>query len=95
MNEYEQNIEVMKDLRNRIDAVLKDRPNDIGAALTEPLGIPDPVKHKYVSFAKSVFRIGAGFAIAYAGYTEMSPYVQAGGLLLVLAEILGIVEELV
>ena len=37
---------------------------------------PDPIKHKYISFAKSAVRILAGA-------------------LLILAEVLGIVEELV
>jgi hypothetical protein len=49
---------------------------------------PDPLKHKYVSFIKSGFRIAAGFALALG-------YLQGAGLLLVLAEILGIAEEMV
>ena len=88
MNEYEKNIEIMKDLRNRIDEVLKDRPSDIGVALTEPLGIPDPVKHKYVSFIKSGFRILAGASLFFGEFAV------AGGLLVV-AELLGILEEMV
>jgi hypothetical protein len=49
---------------------------------------PDPTKHKYISFVKSGFRIAAGFALALG-------YLQGAGLLLVLAEILGIAEEVV
>jgi hypothetical protein len=49
---------------------------------------PDPVKHKYISFAKSGVRILAGIALA------LGMLWYAGGLL-ILAEVLGIVEELV
>ena len=49
---------------------------------------PDPIKHKYISFAKSGVRIAAGFALAFGMLWS------AGGLL-ILAEILGIVEEMV
>jgi hypothetical protein len=49
---------------------------------------PDPVKHKYISFAKSAVRIAAGVALCY------SMFWYAGGLL-ILAEVLGIVEEMV
>ncbi len=49
---------------------------------------PDPVKHKYISFAKSGVRIAAGAALC------LGMLWYAGGLL-ILAEILGIVEELV
>lgn len=88
MNEYEQNIEIMKDLRNRLDKVIsKDSITDSTH--------PDPKKHKYISFVKSGFRIAAGLALAGGGWLEMNPYVQGAGLLLVLAEILGIAEEMV
>jgi hypothetical protein len=51
--------------------------------------------HTSVSMIKSGFRIAAGLALAGGGWLEMNPYIQAAGLLLVLAEILGIAEELV
>jgi hypothetical protein len=51
-------------------------------------GHPDPTKHKYISFIKSGFRIAAGFTLAFG-------FLQGAGLLLVLAEILGIAEEVV
>ena len=51
--------------------------------------------HTSVSMIKSVFRIIAGLAFAGGGWLEMNPYIQGAGLLLVLAEILGIAEELV
>lgn len=56
---------------------------------------PDPLKHKYISFAKSAFRIVAGVALAGGGWLEMNPYLMYGGLILIAAEVLGIVEELV
>ena len=81
MTEYEQNIEIMKDLRNRIDAVLHSTD-------TKTSSIPDPLKHKYISFVKSGFRILAGVALCFGDF------VVAGSLLIV-AELLGIAEELV
>ena len=81
MTEYEQNIEIMKDLRNRIDAVLHSTDSKTSS-------IPDPLKHKYISFVKSGFRILAGVALCFGDF------VVAGSLLIV-AELLGIAEELV
>jgi hypothetical protein len=49
---------------------------------------PDPIKHKYISFAKSAVRIAAGVALCFG-------MLWYAGALLILAEILGIVEELV
>ena len=83
MTEYEQNIEIMKDLRNRIDAVLSTSSTD-----TKRISIPDPLKHKYISFAKSGIRIVAG-GLLCAGQ------LYAAGALLILAEVLGIAEEMV
>ena len=80
MTEYEQNIEIMKDLRNRIDAVLHSTDSKTS--------IPDPLKHKYISFVKSGFRILAGVALCFGDL------VVAGSLLIV-AELLAIAEELV
>jgi len=52
---------------------------------------PDPIKHKYISFAKSAVRILAGAALCLT----MTPLLWYAGALLILAEILGIVEEMV
>lgn len=52
------------------------------------MNLPDPEKHQMISFIKSGFRIIAGFTLAFGS-------LQGAGLMLVLAEILGIVEELV
>lgn len=51
--------------------------------------------HTNLSMIKSGFRIAAGLALAGGGLLEMNPYIQGAGLILVLAEILGIAEELV
>jgi len=83
MNEYEQNIEIMKDLRNRIDAVLSTSSTD-----TKRLSIPDPLKHKYISFVKSGFRILAGISLCFGEFI-------IAGVLLIVAELLGVAEELV
>jgi hypothetical protein len=56
---------------------------------------PDPKKHFYISLLKSGFRIAAGLALAGGGWLEMNPYLQGAGLILVLAEVLGIAEECV
>jgi hypothetical protein len=44
--------------------------------------------HFYVSLVKSVLRIGAGTSLIMVGFPE-------AGMLLIVAEVLGIVEELV
>jgi hypothetical protein len=66
-------------------------------ALTRPTKsqLPDPHKHKYVSFAKSAVRIAAGLGLAGGGWLERNPYLMYGALLLVVAEVFGIIEELV
>lgn len=50
---------------------------------------PDPVWHRNISFVKSALRIVAGVALAWSGSLLW------GGVLLILAEVLGIVEEIV
>ena len=66
-------------------------------ALTKPTKsqLPDPKKHQSISFVKSGFRIIAGLALAGGGWLEMNPYILYAGVLLIVAELLGIVEELV
>lgn len=49
---------------------------------------PDPVKHQYISFAKSGLRILAGVFLC-------ASMLVSAGVLLILAELLGILEELV
>ncbi len=56
----------------------------------------DPSKgHFYVSLIKSGLRIIAGGCIITAGYSINETWIVAGGALLLGAEILGIIEELV
>lgn len=57
--------------------------------------LPDPTKHKYISFVKSGVRILAGLALAGGGWLEMNPYIMYAGVFLILAEAFGIVEEMV
>ncbi len=72
----------MKDLRAKLDKVLSTDPT------IEEYKHPDPVKHKYISFAKSAVRIAAGVALCYSMFWY-------AGSLLILAEVLGIAEEVV
>ena len=57
----------------------------------------DPGKgHFYVSIVKSVIRIAAGVCIAKFGYhLNVSDLLLYAGLLIIGAEVLGIVEEIV
>jgi len=52
---------------------------------------PDPKKHQFISFVKSSWRIIAGVALCF----YPSDIMFLAGASLVVAEILGIVEELV
>lgn len=53
--------------------------------------------HFYVSLVKSFVRVAAGTAFILAAFnSELSlQFIATGGLLLIIAEVLGIVEELV
>ena len=53
-------------------------------------------KHFYISLVKSVVRIFAGGAFIAGGYMleNWGMWIMAGGALLVIAEVLGIAEEL-
>lgn len=67
--------------------------------LTKPtktqLAHPNAKRHLQISLVKSAVRIAAGLALAGGGWLEMNPYLMYGGILLVVAEALGIAEELV
>lgn len=84
MTENEKNIEVMKEIRSKLDKVLQKAPNTTDIECKHP----DPLKHKYISFAKSGVRIAAGVALCYSMFWY-------AGSLLILAEVLGVVEEIV
>jgi len=57
--------------------------------------IPDPAGHLRLSLIKSGLRIAAGVAFMMAAVTFTTVAVVVGGFLLILAELLGIAEELV
>lgn len=84
MNQHDENIEVMKDLRSRLDAVI----NSENKQEKEFAKYPDAKKHLYVSLAKSFIRITAGICLV-VGFPVWC------GVGLVAAEALGIIEELV
>jgi len=50
--------------------------------------IPDPKKHKNISIIKSIIRIIAGTCLCFGDF-------WVTGVLLIVAEILGIIEEMV
>jgi hypothetical protein len=52
---------------------------------------PDPKKHQYISFVKSSWRVIAGIALCFYPHD----LIILAGISLIIAEILGIVEELV
>jgi len=51
--------------------------------------LPDPIKHKYISFAKSAVRIAAGMFLIWPQSLVLA------GAFLIIAEVLGIAEEMV
>jgi hypothetical protein len=78
--DYEENIQLMQGLMGRLDAVEKKT--------TAEVEHPDPTKHKYISFVKSFFRIVAGITLCFGEFA-------VAGVLLIVAEALGIYEEMV
>jgi len=62
--------------------------------MVEPVDVSK--KHFYISLVKSAVRILAGGAFILGGYylEEWGLWIMAGGALLVIAEVLGIAEEL-
>lgn len=52
---------------------------------------PDPKKHQFISFVKSSWRIVAGGALCF----YPNDLILLAGISLIVAEILGVVEELV
>jgi hypothetical protein len=74
----------------------RKRENVEGIKIMIEVQPKDPSRgHFYVSLVKSGLRIIAGGCIIAAGYSINEPWLVAGGALLLGAEILGIVEELV
>lgn len=56
--------------------------------VVEAVAYPDAKMHKNISFVKSAFRFGAGFALIFGN-------LLAAGILIIIAEILGVAEEVV
>lgn len=56
--------------------------------MTEKDYVPNPKSHLYISLVKSVIRILAGAAL-------IAGFIVWAGILLILAEVLGIAEEMV
>lgn len=83
MTDNEQNIEIMKDLRNRLDKVLDTNPTE-----SSTVKHPDAKKHLYISLVKSAIRIGAGVWLLQGNFVM-------AGVCIILAEVFGIFEELV
>jgi len=52
---------------------------------------PDPKKHQFISFIKSAWRIVAGGALCF----HSNDVILLAGISIIIAEILGIIEELV
>ena len=92
MNQNDENIEVMKDLKSRLDKVLETQ--DPKLINIQP---KDTSKgHFYLSLAKSFVRITAGVCLVLVSTTpEVAFFIKTAGALLIAAEVLGIFEELV
>ena len=72
--------EAVKDIK-KAKSVLEQQ---IGEAVKHP----DPKKHQYISFVKSGFRILAGITLCFGEFV-------VAGILLIVAEALGVLEEIV
>ena len=86
MSSFEEAVVDIKNARDVVDGLVSNQNPD-GSEMKHP----DPKKHQYISFVKSVWRIIAGVALCFSPDT----YIMLAGASLVVAEILGIVEELV
>jgi hypothetical protein len=90
MSTHEEAVDAIKKAKNIVDAL---DLTTYGEKYAEQY--PDARKHKIISFVKSAVRIVAGLALAGGGWLEMNPYIMYAGVFLVVAELLGIAEELV
>jgi hypothetical protein len=87
MSNHAEAVEDIKKAKDAVDAMAQPKNVSLGN-MQKAANIPDPTKHKYISFAKSAVRIGAGGALIYGD-------IFIAGALFIAAEILGVVEELV
>lgn len=83
--EFQKRIEEMQELKNRLDRI-ENRKESAGIS-----NIPDPVKHLKLSLAKSVIRIAGASTLLVFG----NIWLTIAGVMLVIAELIGIAEELV
>jgi Cu2+-containing amine oxidase len=79
-------VDSLKELKASVD-VLRQQVEQLENH-DHAVDIPDPLKHKYISFAKSAIRIGAGGCLIQGN-------LFFAGFLLIFAEILGVAEEMV
>lgn len=68
--------------------ISKNETREEAVAEVQPVAYPDAKMHKNISFVKSAFRFGAGFALIFGN-------LLAAGILIIIAEILGVAEEVV
>ena len=78
------NVGALDEMKHKLETLEKPVP-----VITD---IPDPTKHKYISFVKSGVRILAGVALIMV---PMEFWTTVAGALLIVAEVLGIAEEMV
>ena len=71
----------MNDMKHKLETI--DSPTPVVSK-----DIPDPKMHKQISFVKSAFRIAAGASLGLG-------YFPAAGILFIIAEVLGVAEEVV
>jgi len=88
MKEYEEQIEIMKALKDKVDAVEGKKWEDGVGYVQLKTAHPDPKLHKYISFAKSGPRIIAAYNLSFGT-------LFLAGIFFAVAEILGIIEEMV
>ena len=84
MNAWEAEVERMKDIKNKVDAVEGKKWED-GVGYVKQ---PDPKLHKYISFVKSGLRMVAAMILATGNLLW-------AGVFFYIAECLGIFEEMV
>ena len=91
MSTHGEAVEDIKKAKDLVDSL--DLTKTYGEKYAEQY--PDAHKHKIISFVKSAVRIIAGVALTGGGWLEMNPYIMWAGVFLIVAELLGIAEELV
>lgn len=87
MSNHAEAVEDIKKAKDAVDAMAQPKNVSLGN-MQKAVNIPDPTKHKYISFAKSAVRIAAGGSLIYGN-------ILIAGALFIGAEVLGIIEEMV